>query len=176
MSAPSAEAPPDAAARTAQDARAADSAAEPKAASAPLLEQLESLYAAAGTLGISLKRFFGALAQLLLAESRIVRHGVPLFFIGTIALIALAVSLWTCTVALIGWALAMATHSVGIALALLVLGHIALIVGLWFALKRGVRHASFPQSRAELRALGHQLSREFDHASARPASSTETRA
>ena len=141
---------------------------------APLLEQFETLYAAACTLGISLKRFFGALGQLLLAESRVARHGVPLFFIGTIALIALAVSLWTCSVALIGWALAKATHSIGIALGILVLGHIALIAGLWFALKRGVRQASFPQSRAELRAMGRQLAQDFGNAAEHAAASTET--
>lgn len=171
MSDPTTEAPPDAAA---PNASAADAAETERHTAAPLLEQFETLYAAACTLGISLKRFFGALAQLLLAESRVARHGVPLFFIGTIALIALAVSLWTCSVALIGWALAKATHSIGIALGLLVLGHIALIAGLWLALKRGVRQASFPQSRAELRALGRQLAQDFGSAAERPAASTET--
>ena len=169
MSDPTVEAPPEAA-----TSRAADAVEAESRTAVPLLEQFETLYAAACTLGISLKRFFGALGQLLLAESRVARHGVPLFFIGTIALIALAVSLWTCSVALIGWVLAKATHSVGIALGILVLGHIALIVGLWLALKRGVRQASFPQSRAELRALGRQLAQDFGNATEHTAASTET--
>lgn len=173
MSDPTVEAPPEAATPEA-GAPEADATGTESRTVAPLLEQFETLYAAACTLGISLKRFFGALGQLLLAESRVARHGVPLLFIGTIALIALAVSLWTCSVALIGWVLAKATHSVGIALGILVLGHIALIVGLWLVLKRGVRQASFPQSRAELRALGRQLAQEFGNATEPAAASTET--
>ena len=128
----------------------------------PLLQQLETLYAAACALAIALKRFFGALARLFVAEGEVVRHGVPLLFIGTIALIALSVSLWACTVALIFWALRMATHSSGIALGIIVAGHLLLVGGLWMSIRRGVRQASFPHARAELRALGRQLAQDFD--------------
>jgi len=160
MSAPPAEAS-ERPARAKAEAEAA-AAEDPRAAGAPLWQQLESLYAAGASLAIALKRFFGALGRLLAAEGAVVRHGLPLLFLGTIALIALAVSLWACTVALIGWALAVATHSAGIALGILVFGHAALVAGLWIAIQRGMRQASFPHARAELRALRRQLARDFD--------------
>lgn len=126
------------------------------------MQQFETLYAAACALGLALKRFAGALGRLTLAEAQVLRHGLPLFFIGTIALIALSVSLWACTVALIFWMLRLATHSAGIALGIIVAGHVLLIVVLSVALKRGVRQASFPQARAELQALSRQMARDFD--------------
>ena len=164
MSGPTAEAPERRAPRTEAGARETDetSAAGASSGSTPLLQQLEALYAAACALTIALKRFFGALGRLFVTEGEVVRHGVPLLFIGTIALIAMSVSLWACTVALIFWALRMATHSPGIALGIIVAGHLLLIIGLWISIRRGVRQASFPHARAELRALGRQLTQDFD--------------
>lgn len=60
-------------------------------------------------------------------------------------------------VALIGWALTLATGSVRIALAILVVLHLILVTGIWFAIKRAIHHASFPQSRMESSALRHGL-------------------
>ncbi|MEO6967120.1 MAG: hypothetical protein ABI132_01505 [Rhodanobacteraceae bacterium] len=119
--------------------------------------QLEALFAAgSGVIG-ALGRFFAEFGALLGAEARVLRTGVPLFFIACIALIALSVSLWACLVALIAWLLLHLTHSMGIALLLLVVGHALLVTGIWFAIKRGVHQASFPQARAEWRALWHQM-------------------
>ncbi|MGH8213239.1 MAG: hypothetical protein ACREPP_08445 [Rhodanobacteraceae bacterium] len=163
MSGPTAEAPERSAPRANAQGHAADgTSADSAVAGGTLLRQLETLYAAAYALAIALKRFFGALARLFLAEGEVVRHGVPLLFIGTIALIALSVSMWACTVALIFWALRMATHSSGAALGIIVAGHLLLLVGLWISIRRGVRQASFPHARAELRALGRQLAQDFD--------------
>jgi hypothetical protein len=160
MSGPTAEAPERTASRA--EAQAGEDEGRARPTSAPLLQQFETLYAAAAALTIALKRFFGALGRLLLAESAVVRHGVPLLVIGFIALIAMSVSLWACTVALIFWALRLGTHSSGIALGIIVAGHLLLIVGLWVSIKRGVQQASFPQARAEMRALGRQLAQDFD--------------
>ncbi|MEO6967705.1 MAG: hypothetical protein ABI132_04505 [Rhodanobacteraceae bacterium] len=119
--------------------------------------QFEALFAAASGLVGALGRFFAAFGALLGAEARVLRAGVPLFFIGAISLIALAVSLWACVVALIAWALVVATHSIGIALGIIVVAHLLLLVGIWFAIRNGVKQASFPQARAEWRALRHQM-------------------
>ncbi|MEO7149098.1 MAG: hypothetical protein ABIY40_04080 [Rhodanobacteraceae bacterium] len=119
--------------------------------------QFEALFAAGSGVVHALRRFFGAFGALLGAEARVLRAGVPLFFIATIALVAFSVSLWACLVALIGWLLLHATHSVGIALLLLAIGHALLVTGIWFAIKRGVHQATFPQTRAEWRALRHQM-------------------
>ncbi|MBS0382365.1 MAG: hypothetical protein JSR56_08020, partial [Proteobacteria bacterium] len=55
------------------------------------------------------------------------------------------------------WALTLATHSIGIALAVLVVLHLVLVVAIWFAIQRALRQASFPATRHELRALGGEL-------------------
>ncbi|HJU25991.1 MAG TPA: hypothetical protein VJ722_04885 [Rhodanobacteraceae bacterium] len=167
MADPTAEAPPRAAQADAgmhEDDAAASSgdAGNRTRAGAALLDQLEALYAAGCALTIALKRFFGVFGRLVATEGEVVRHGAPLLFLGTIALIALSVSLWACTVALIFWALRLATQSTGIALGLIVAGHLLLIVGLWISIRRGVRQASFPHARAEVRALGRQLAQDFD--------------
>src|SRR6185437_12687148 len=137
-------------ARAAADEAAAEAAEDVRLGeSPPLREQLHALYAAGAGLVSALQRFFVTLKDLLRAEGRVLWSGIPLLFIGFVALIALAVSLWGCTVALIGWALMVATHSLGLALGLLVVGHVAMVLGVWFALQRGVHQASFPQARAE---------------------------
>jgi hypothetical protein len=128
----------------------------------PLSGQLHALYAAGSGLLLALQRFFVTLKDLLRAEGRVLWTGIPLLFIGFVALIALAVSLWGCTVALIGWALMVATNSLGLALGLLVCGHVVLIAGVWFMLKRGVYQVSFPHARAELRAMRVQFTDELD--------------
>ena len=169
MSGPTADAPERAAPRA--QARTGEDQERSHPGGAPLLQQFETLYAAAAALAIALKRFFGALGRLVLAETEVVRSGVPLLVIGLIAMIAMSVSLWACTVALIFWALRLGTHSSGIALGIIVAGHLLLIFGLWLSIKRGVRQASFPRARAEMRGLGRQLVQDFDefanHASSR---------
>lgn len=119
----------------------------------------------------SLRRVAGAMVALLAAEAQVLRASVALVFLASIALVAFSVSLWACVVALIGWALTVVTHSVGISLAILVALHLILVVVIWFAIKRAIHHASFPQSRAELSALRRTLRRDvarFQHASAAP--------
>jgi hypothetical protein len=144
--------------------RAAEAAAEDVrlGESPPLTEQLHALYAAGSGLILAVRRFFVTLKDLLRAEGRVLWTGIPLLFIGFVALIALAVSLWGCTVALIGWALMVATNSLGLALGLLVAGHVVLILGMWFMLKRGVYQVSFPHAREELRAMRVQFTEDVD--------------
>jgi hypothetical protein len=144
--------------------RAAEAAAEDVrlGESPPLGAQLHALYAAGSGLILALQRFFVTLKELLRAEGRVLWTGIPLLFIGFVALIALAVSLWGCTVALIGWALMVATNSLGLALGLLVCGHVVLIAGVWFMLKRGVYQVSFPHARAELRAMRAEFTEDLD--------------
>lgn len=140
--------------------RAAQAAREAAAATPPepgFGAQFVALLGAASGVVSALRKFVAAFGALLGAEARVLRAGVPLFFIGIIALVAFSVSLWACLVALFGWLLLHATHSMGIALLLLVLGHALLVVGIWSAIKRGVHQASFPQARAEWRAMRHQL-------------------
>ena len=145
-----------------------DAAGDDDEARPPLGAQFEALFAAGSGLLAALRRFLSAWGALLGAEARVLRTGLPLFFIGTIALVAFSVSLWACVVALLGWLLLKATHSAGIALLLLVLGHAALVVGIWFAIKRGARQASFPKARAEWRSLRHQLAEDIERLAQAP--------
>ncbi|HEX5959841.1 MAG TPA: hypothetical protein VFY97_01170 [Rhodanobacteraceae bacterium] len=112
--------------------------------------------AGAGLLG-AVRRVATALAALLAAEARVLRASVAVVFLGGVALVAFSVSLWACAIALLGWALVIATGSFGIALAILVALHLVLVTGLWFAIKRAIHNASFPATRTELRTLGGEL-------------------
>lgn len=131
----------------------------PAAAGEPSASTLAAMKALAAAFG----QLFVALRKLAAAEARVVQAGIPLFFIAATALVAFAVSLWVCLVALIGWALMHGTHSLGLALGLLVVIHVILVVGVWSMIKYSIRQATFPQARAELRMLGrtalHDLGR-----------------
>lgn len=133
--------------------------------------QLGAALAAGLGLFATLRKIAAAVAALLAAEARVLRASVALTFLAGVALIAFAVSLWACVVALIGWGLAVATGSLGAALGILVVLHVILVVAIWFWIKRTIRRASFPMARAELRALGRELRRDvsrFQHAQASP--------
>lgn len=149
--------------------RAADAAADPaggaRDATAP---PFGAVFAAGAGLFGALRRVATALAALLAAEARVLRASIAVVFLASVALVAFSVSLWACVVALLGWALAVATGSVGIALVVLVVLHLILVAGLWFAIKRAIRQASFPATRTELRTLGGELRghvERFQHAS-----------
>lgn len=116
-----------------------------------------NVLAAGAELLRALRRVATALAALLASEARVLRASVAVVFLGSVALVAFSVSLWACTVALIGWALVLATGSIGVALAILVALHLVLVVAIWLAIKRAIHHASFPATRTELRALGGEL-------------------
>jgi hypothetical protein len=105
----------------------------------------------------ALKRTAVALAALLVAEVRVARASIALAFLGGVALIACAVSLWVCVVVFIGWGLWFATHSFGVALGILVLLHLLLVVALWLLLKRVLRQTTLPLLRDELRTTGDAL-------------------
>ncbi len=109
----------------------------------------------------SLQRTAAALLALLTAEARVFGASISLIFLGSIALVAFAVALWVCVVALIGWAVAVATHSVGIALGILVVMHLLLVVGIWMAIRRAILQATFPRTRAEFSALQRGLRQDF---------------
>lgn len=146
---PAAPAPP----RGPADGESGGSPAEPS----------PSTLAAVMALASALRQLFLALRNLAVAEARVMRAGIPLFFMAAVALVAFSVSLWVCLVALIGWALMRGTHSLGLALGLLVVLHAILVFGVWSAIKYSIRQATFPQARAELRMLGrtalHDLGR-----------------
>lgn len=128
-----------------------------------------TVFSAGADMVQALRRVATALAALLASEVRVLRASVAVVFLGSVALVAFSVSLWACAVALIGWAFMKATGSVGIALGLLVVLHLILVTVLWLAIKRAIRHASFPATRTELRALGNELRghvARFQHASA----------
>jgi hypothetical protein len=134
-------------------------------------ERLGAVLAAGAGLLASLRRVAATLLALLAAEARVLRASVAMVFIASVALVAFAVSLWACVVALVGWALVVATHSIGIALAILVALHLILVAALWYVIRRAIQHASFPQARAEFSALRHALQRDvarFQHASSPP--------
>ncbi|HVX05976.1 MAG TPA: hypothetical protein VHA71_12765 [Rhodanobacteraceae bacterium] len=146
----------------AEDASARNSGAE----TAPAFG---AVFTAGADLVQALRRVATALAALLASEVRVLRASAAVVFLGSVALVAFSVSLWACAVALIGWAFVKATGSVGIALGLLVVLHLILVTTLWLAIKRAIRHASFPATRIELRALRDELRghvERFQHASA----------
>lgn len=143
--------------------RQGEPGAPPAAAARP------SLPAAGAGLFASAAHLAVAVAALLAAEVRLVKQHIGLAFLGGVALVAFAVALWGCLVALIGWAFRVATGSTGIALGLLVVLHLVLVAACWFAIKRGLHQASFPKTRAELAALRQGLRR---GAAESPASAT----
>src|SRR5690348_18435358 len=126
---------------------------------------------AGATLFTSLQRMAAALLALLTAEAQVFGASIGLIFLSSVALVAFAVALWVCIVALIGWALAVVTHSIGIALAILVILHLLLVTGIWFAIRRAILQVTFPRTRAELAELRHTMQRDvarFQHASSVP--------
>ena len=116
---------------------------------------------AGATLFTSLQRTAAALLALLTAEAQVFGASIGLIFLSSVALVAFAVALWVCIVALIGWALAVVTHSIGIALAILVGMHLLLVVGIWMAIRRAILQATVPRTRAEFAALQYGLRRDF---------------
>jgi len=116
---------------------------------------------AGAALFTSLQRTASALLALLKAEAQVFGASISLIVLSGVALVAFAVALWVCVVALIGWALAVATHSVGIALGILVVMHLLLVAGIWMAIRRAIFQATFPRTRAEYSALQHGLRQDF---------------
>lgn len=123
--------------------------------------QLGAALAAGVGLIAALRKIAAAVAALLVAEAQVLRASIALVCLAGVALVAFAVSLWACVVALLGWGLAVATGSFGIALGILVALHLALVIAIWLWIKRTIRHASFPTARAELHALGHEFRRDL---------------
>ena len=74
-------------------------AGESAAQTAPAFGQV---FAAGAGLFDALRRVATALAALLAAEARVLRASVAMVFLGSVALVAFAVSLWACVVALLG--------------------------------------------------------------------------
>jgi uncharacterized membrane protein YqjE len=103
--------------------------------------------------------FAVALAALFVAEARLLKQRIGLVFLAGVALVAFAVSLWACAVALIGWTFRIATGSTGAALGLLVLLHVILVAASWWSIQRGIHAAGFPETRSELAALRRGLRR-----------------
>jgi hypothetical protein len=109
-------------------------------------------------------KLFSAFVKLVVAEGRVLVAALPFALISVIALIAVSVSLWVCMVALVGWLLMQATQSLGIALGLLVVIHIALVAGVWASIKYALRQATFPHARGEVLGLIGSLCQELDRA------------
>lgn len=123
--------------------------------------QSGAVLAAGVRLLMALRRLGISLAVLLVAEARVFKASIAMVFIASVALVAFAVSLWFCVVALVGWGLTLATGSIGIALAILVVLHLILVGGLWLLIKRAIHHASFPRVRGEFAASGRSLRRDL---------------
>lgn len=123
--------------------------------------QWKAALAAGAGLVAALRRVATAVTALAATETRVLGASIGLVLMGSVALVAFAVSLWACVVALIGWGVAFGTGSVGIALGVLVALHLLLVSGCWFWIKRAIWRASFPATRAELRVLGHELRRDM---------------
>lgn len=109
----------------------------------------------------SVRKAAASLLALLLAEAQVSKASAALVFLACVALVAFAVALWVCVVALVGWALAVVMHSVGAALAVLVGVHAVLVGATFFLIRHMVRRASFPHSRAEFSAIRHTLRRDL---------------
>jgi hypothetical protein len=107
-------------------------------------------------------RLVSAFSKLVAAEGRVLVAALPFALISVIALIAVSVSLWVCLVALVGWLFMQVTQSLGIALGLLVVIHIALVVGVWASIKYALRQATFPHARGEVIGLIGSLYQELD--------------
>lgn len=116
-----------------------------------------SLLAAGERLSAAARDLAAAMVALFAAEARLFKGRLGLVFLSSVALLALAVSLWGCVVALIGWAFQVATGSTGAALGLLVVLHVILVAVSWWWIKRGIHDASFPKTRGELAALRRGL-------------------
>lgn len=121
----------------------------------------DSVLAASVDLVKSLRRSGAALLALLAAEARVLKSSVAVVIIGAVALVVFSVALWACAEILLGWALTRMTGSLGITLGILLLLHLALVLGTWFGLKRTIHHASFPGTRAEAGALRRSLQRDL---------------
>lgn len=121
--------------------------------------RLAALLAAGVQLLASLRSTGTSLLALCRAEARVAAASVTLTLLTGVALLAFSVSLWACVVALIGWALLAVTHSLGIALAILIVLHGLLVAASWLLIRRLLRHAAFPHSRMELTALRRDLHR-----------------
>lgn len=122
----------------------------------------------------AMRQLVKALRELAVAESRLFLAGIPLLFIAVVALTAISVSLWACVVALIGWALVQATHSVGVALGLLVVMHAMLAMGAWLCIKHASRQLTFPRVRGELRNLRQMWRRDVARTPGASAAPQET--
>lgn len=118
---------------------------------------LGALPAAAVRLLASARAAIGSLAALLLAEARITGASVGRVLLACVALVAFTVSLWGCVVVLLGWALATALHSLGVALLTLVVLHLLLLGATALLLRRTLKDASFPHSRSEFGAMRRTL-------------------
>lgn len=118
-----------------------------------------SLLAAGERLFAAGRDFAVALTALVAAEARLFKQRIGLVFLAGVALVAFAVSLWACAVALIGWTFRIATGSTGLGLGLLVVLHVILVAASWWTIQRGIRAAGFPGTRAELAALRSGLRR-----------------
>lgn len=124
--------------------------------------QYRSAIEAGSALVAALRHLIGAFRKLAAAEGRLMLESIPLAFIAAVALIAFSVSLWVCVVALIGWALMVGTHSLGLALGLLVVMHAVLVFCIWGMIKYSLHQATFPRARAELRLVGRTLRYDLD--------------
>lgn len=110
---------------------------------------------------VALWHLLAALRKLAAAEGRMLVAGIPLLLGAATALIAFAVTLWLCLVALIGWALLQGTHSLGLALGLLVVINVILAGCAGTAVLFALNQATFPRARAELRSIGRSLVRDL---------------
>lgn len=143
--------PRDSATAGGDDATAADEQAQQDGSSEGL-DPRAALEAAVDLAGAA-REFVAALGALLVSELRLARAATArLAWLG-LWLVAVGVSLWATSVALLGWALFLLTGSPAAALGLLLLLHLATVFAIVYFAKRTARHVGLPETRAEVRAL-----------------------
>lgn len=138
-------------------AQADESGGSPAGADARADVPVGALLTAGLRLATATRKSASALLALVHAEAHLLRTSTTLVLLGGVALIAFAVSLWACVVALAGWALTLALHTLGGALVVLVGIHLLLVVGTALFIRGVMRQATFPHSRAELVAFRGSL-------------------
>lgn len=117
------------------------------------IERVLAAWDAMRALLLAARGFAVALAGLARSEWALARASVPWVIGLGIVLVGLALSLWLTLIAVVAWALYLATGSVGWALAGLVALHVMGVTVAAWALRRGSRLLTMPETRAQVHDL-----------------------
>ncbi len=101
----------------------------------------------------SVRGFVMALLGLARSEWKLAKASLPVFFVITIVLVGLTLSLWGSLITLAGWGFFLLTGSVGWALAALVALHVVFLVLGRALLRRTFKNMTMAATRSELHGL-----------------------